>query len=256
MSNDDIRTLARPLMKASQDYSKVFGVGYNKTGTTTLEAIFKFYGLECPNQQEQEIQLTKQVLACNYGPLKSFVSKYDAFQDLPFSQGDTFIVADALFPNSKFILTERDPDLWFESMCSFHKKMFEIDDLSTLTEQDVIEKFNYLYRGYTHLIKRRFLTFYDGYQRNVSWHLLYSRRSVRWDLLYNREYYIEQYLDRNQRIKKYFSEASERLLIIDVTAEADTARICDFLNIPTEFKIPMPHLKKSSSVKPVQTKRP
>ena len=73
-----------------------------------MQKVLKLHGYNLPNQQEQERQLSKPVFENNYTELIEFCKEYDAFQDMPFSQGLTYVAADALFPNSKFILTERE----------------------------------------------------------------------------------------------------------------------------------------------------
>ncbi len=219
---------------ANRNYSKIFGIGQNKTGTTTLEAILRYYGYHLPNQHDQETIITKQFFQGNYAPFKDFVAKHDAFQDLPFSQGYTHYICDALFPGSKFILTEREPERWFESLCNFHRKIGDIEDLSTLGEQDVKDKFTYLYGGYSHMVAQQFLTTVED-----------GEVKVRWDLLYDRDFYIEKYVQRNNEIKAYFKDRPDALLVLDVTKETDTGSLCDFLNISREFAIPMPHMNKT-----------
>ena len=185
------------------------------------------------NQQEQALRLTKNVFETNYLAFDDFVSRYDAFQDMPFSEGLTFVAADALFSNSKFILSVRDPDDWYVSVKAFHKKIYDINPDSA-TESDVYEKFNYLYKGFGYDVKRRFLTFFSK-----------SNSSVDWEKLYNRDLYIDHYVYRNNLIKKYFTDAPHKLLVIDVTKEATTKKLCDFLNIPPQFVIPMLHKNKT-----------
>ena len=215
-------------------FQKIFGIGQNKTGSTTLEAVLRYYGYHLPNQHDQEMMITKQFFQGNYAPFKDFVAKHDAFQDLPFSQGHSFYICDALFPGSKFILTEREPERWFDSLCNFHKKTYGIEGFSSMTEQDVKEKFTYLYEGYAHLVAEQFLTTIED-----------GEIKVRWDLLYDKDFYIEKYVQRNNEIKAYFKDRPDDLLVIDVTKEVNTGAICDFLNIPPEFAVPMPHMNKT-----------
>lgn len=234
MNADQFKKLASPTTLSRKNYNKVFGIGFNKTGTTTLAGVLQLYGLNMPSQQEQEIRLTRQTFATNYSEFKSFVAKYDAFQDLPFSQGEVYVVADALFPYSKFILTERDSQAWFNSLCRFHSKLFNIDNIHHLTEHDIITKFNYLYSSYFHENTRRFLAKFKGEKENIQWQKLYDR-----------DFYIQKYEQRNERIKKYFMNATEKLLVIDITKEKTTSKICEFLQIPKELAIDMPHLNKT-----------
>lgn len=224
----------RPVVLSNKSFNKIFCIGYNKTGTTTIEAVLRLCGYNLPNQQEQEIRLTKQCFNCDYTGLKSFVSSYDAFQDLPFSQGEIYVAADALFPNSRFILTERDSGDWFKSMTSFHKKVFNFETLENLSEQDVLTEFNYRYKGYSHQNKKRLLTNFVG-----------EKGFTNWGLLYDKDYYINEYEQRNNRIKKYFQNSLNKLLVIDLTAEDTTEKICRFLNIPVELEIDMPHANRT-----------
>jgi hypothetical protein len=81
-----------PRVISNKNFNKIFCIGYNKTGTTTLETVLRYYGFKLPNQQEQEVRLTKNVFSTEYEELKEFVQMYDAFQDLPFSQDVGFVV--------------------------------------------------------------------------------------------------------------------------------------------------------------------
>ena len=50
---------------SNKDFNKIFCIGFNKTGTTSLERVLRFYGYHLPNQQEQEVELSKQVFSTN-----------------------------------------------------------------------------------------------------------------------------------------------------------------------------------------------
>jgi hypothetical protein len=234
MTPQEFTNAVLPSVIANKNFNKIFGIGYNKTGTTTLQTILKLYGYKLPKQQEQEIRLSKSTFSTDYTELKRFCAEYDAFQDMPFSQDLTYVAADALFPNSKFILTERPADAWFKSMCNFHKKVFKINDLSKLTEKDVIEKFIYLYPGYSHSNKERLLSSFKDELRIVSWKKLYDY-----------DYYTNMYTRRNEEIKRYFMNSKSKLLVIDLTKDKTTKRICEFINISLEYSIDMPHSNKT-----------
>jgi hypothetical protein len=212
--------------------TKIFGIGFNKTGTTTLESVFRTYGLKVPNQQEQELQITKPTFEGEYGPLTRFVRSFDAFQDMPFSQGETYKIVDSLFPRSKFILTERNPIEWFQSLCRFHERVFGVQEIRQLTP-NIIKNFDYIYRGYSYDNISRFLTCGDR-----------ERQVIRWDLLYNESYYTEKYLHRNEDIKAYFRHRPEDLLVIDVTKEHNTNSISHFLGLGAR-NVRMPHENRS-----------
>ena len=234
MTPQEFTKAVQPRVIANKNFNKIFCIGYNKTGTTTLETVLRLYGYNMPSQQQQEIRLSKSTFNTDYGELTSFCSNYDAFQDMPFSQGLTYVAADAIFPNSKFILSERPDASWYKSLCNFHNKIFKSDDLSKLTEADVLKKFTYLYPGYVHSQKERLLSSFEN-----------NSTKVNWGKLYDADWYIDMYTRRNEEIKRYFMKAPEKLLVIDVTQEKTTEKICRFLNIPNEYIINMPHINKT-----------
>lgn len=214
-------------------FNKIFCIGYNKTGTTSMKAILKQYGFELPNQQDQEARLVEQTFATDYTEFNRFISQYDAFQDLPFSQGLSFVAADVLFPDSKFVLTTRDTDEWFRSLATFHEKKFGIDT-SNFSEKQAREKFDYLFPGYMYSRAKNMIS-----SESV------SKKSISWEKLYDKNFRTEIYERRNEQIQKYFFERPDKLLVIDVTKEKTTEKICRFLNIPLEYVTPMPHENKT-----------
>jgi hypothetical protein len=54
MNLDEFKRRVAPRVIASKRFNKLFCIGYNKTGTTTLEAVLRAYGYQMPNQQKQE----------------------------------------------------------------------------------------------------------------------------------------------------------------------------------------------------------
>ena len=217
---------------------KVFCVGYNKTGTTTLEKVLIDLGYKMPKQTVQETLVVEALFQGNYAPLFSLCKKYDAFQDMPFSQGVTYAIVDTLFPGSKFILTVRDSDAWFESLSRFHLKgilkkagveVLDDFDESTFKDKDI-----YLHKNYMqNLMKRHAITFNN------------QKVCHNWSLVYNKEHRIKLYEQRNLEIVNYFQERDEQLLIIDISKEKDNSRIVDFLNLPQKLIDRLPHLNRS-----------
>ena len=220
---------------ARKNFNKLFGIGFNKTGTTSLNSIFKYLGYDCPNQQEQEIRIVKQLYNGNFDPLINFVGKYDAFQDQPFSQGVTYSQVDALFPNSKFIITVRNKENWYNSLIRFQVNGIlkfagenNIDSADELTFKD---KELYLYKNYIYENKKRHVTKIIDYKIHYDW-----------SLVYNKEHLIKMYEDRNKQIIKYFANRPNDLLIIDIENEKDISKILKFLDLPIELNINMPKL--------------
>ena len=219
-------------MLANKTYSKVFGIGANKTGTTTLERILKDFGLTMPNQELQIASIFNQVKLGNYREVKYFIDRYDAFQDQPFSSGINYAVVDALFPSSKFILTVREPEEWFNSLLSFTCSVFNVTQ-EELNEK-VLEKSNYCFSGYWKTSTVKDVLKISDYTSVEDWSLFLKK-----------DHYIQSYSQRNNAVIHYFRERPDDLLVIDLTKEETTGKINEFLGIPKQYTFKMPHLNQS-----------
>lgn len=106
--------LKQPLMRLKQPRyffkTKVFCIGFQKTGTSSLSLALKSLGYRVtgPNGQKDP-NISKNVLPMAY----KITERYDAFQDNPWPV--IFKEMDARYPGSKFILTVRDPASWIRS---------------------------------------------------------------------------------------------------------------------------------------------
>ena len=90
---------------------KVFGIGFHKTGTTTLESVLTDLGYKVCGPKRELLELIKSKKFKNIFKL---VEKYDAFEDVPWPL--IYKELDDEFPNSKFILTIRSTDKWISSV--------------------------------------------------------------------------------------------------------------------------------------------
>lgn len=92
--------------------TRIIGVGFSKTGTTSLRECFREFGL---NFIGFEADLTKQVVAGEIAPAIEALAAYEAAANWPWP----FIYReiDAAFPGSRFILTvRRDGPTWLRSL--------------------------------------------------------------------------------------------------------------------------------------------
>lgn len=91
--------------------TKVFGVGYHKTGTSTLNVALRILGYKvCGNQT----WLASDLIDHNYDKVLNLLEDYDACEDTPWPI--LFKKLDERFPGSKFILTSRETDEWIKSV--------------------------------------------------------------------------------------------------------------------------------------------
>ena len=92
---------------------KIFGIGLNKTGTTTLGLCGKILGYRCKGYDRD--LLVDVVSKNNLSRVNEEVLRYDLFEDWPWPL--IYEQLDRNFPGSKFILTVRKSDTtWLNSL--------------------------------------------------------------------------------------------------------------------------------------------
>jgi len=98
----------------NQSNFKVFGIGFQKTGTTSLMFALKKLGYDvcdgCGNAMNPNIR--NEV----YDVCYALAEKHNAFEDHPWSV--LYQEMDCRYPNSKFILTIRPTEQWIKSVSS------------------------------------------------------------------------------------------------------------------------------------------
>lgn len=108
------------MSKAPTAYKRVFCIGMNKTGTSTMKQCFEFLGLtpvaaptNCgPNARQLRHQFFKDR---DYEPLLKLAENYRSFEDRPWNMWEMYRHLDMRFPDSLFILTAREPESWWRS---------------------------------------------------------------------------------------------------------------------------------------------
>lgn len=189
--------------------SKVFCIGFNKTGTTSLEQVFRDMGWRVGKQKTAELMLNDWARR-DFRSLFKYCKSADFFQDVPFSLPYTYEAVDVAFPGSKFILTVRDSgDQWFDSLVRFHKKLFGLSDNPSEQELSVVK---YHYSGW----------------------LLQALRSIYGDEsgFYDRDVYIDVYERHNKAVLEYFRYRPDDLLVLNVSAEHAYSELMGFLGLP------------------------
>ena len=97
---------------------KVFAIGAAKTATTSLSLALKKLSFK---HKPYDLALSNKVyVSGDYETIFCEVEKYNSFDDGPWNRGEFYKLLDQRFPNSKFILTIREPADWVES----HEKHF------------------------------------------------------------------------------------------------------------------------------------
>lgn len=236
MNVEEFRNFSFPLCQAHKTFDKVFGVGANKTGTTSLEMVFQATGLKVCPQPVAELAARSLSLG-KFQPLKDLIQRFDAFQDVPFSTKSSYAQVDAMFPGSRFILTIRDPEIWFQSFLNHHIKQLGLPSNRTSISADDLARKEYLYEGF-----RKFKFESDWLLRVDDQYAA----APDWALSFDKDHFINLYEQRNREIVRHFSERPDDLLVIDITREQTTKKIVDFLHLPEKLAIQVPWLNKTA----------
>ncbi len=195
------------LTGAKKIRGKVFVIGMNKTGTTTMKKALKSFGYSVGNQAAAELIYDQDYFRGDFSRLINYCESADAFQDQPFSAPNTYKALHAAFPRAKYILTVRNSaDQWYDSLCRFHSKKFGKDGRLP-TSQDLQEA-TYRRPGFmTNFVKLHGTPTGDPYHK---------------------ETLINNYCAHIREVRSYFVH-NENFLEINVAQPGDWGRLAEFL---------------------------
>jgi len=101
---------------------KIFCIGVNKTGTSSLHEAFQILGLRSLHNVYKANALIEAAIQANQ-KLLLHLDEYDAFSDHPFFR--YYQDLDLQYPGSKFILNTRDSKRWVESRIKHDQRWHE-----------------------------------------------------------------------------------------------------------------------------------
>lgn len=193
--------------------TKYFCIGFNKTGTTSLEKAFKDLGFIVGDQVQAEF-LLEHCLNEDYSSLIEFCKTAEVYQDIPFSLSNTYKIVDKAFPKSKFILTIRDDsEQWYNSITNFHSKFF---GKGKIPSWDDLKNANYVYKGWIYK--------YITGQYNLTED----------DPSYDKEKLIAQYDKHNKEVIDYFENRNKDLLVINLSDDNAFIKFTEFIGVETK----------------------
>ena len=209
--------------RAAQRATKVFCIGRNKTGTTSIAQALRDAGFSVGHQPQAEL-LLEHWARRDFAPIIDYCRSADAFQDVPFSLDYTYQALDQAFPGARFILTIRgSAEEWFDSLVRFHIQLFRKGRLPT---PDEMKRFPYRYQGW---IWRAQQLIYGIGEASV----------------YDRERYIRHYNNHTERVLEYFRFRPDDLLVLNLADPDADERLCRFLGVDSAgFQIP--HLNRTN----------
>lgn len=189
---------------------KIFGIGANKTGTTSLKAAMEEMGFIVGFERKAEGLIHKWAQR-DFKPLVRYCYSAQFFQDVPFSLPYTYVIMDHFFSNSKFILTVRDnSEQWYNSITKFHAKKWGKE--GRIPTKEDLQKATYIYEGRPWDSNR---ILFDTPENEP----------------YNKKKLIEYYETHNRIITEYFRHRPNDLLILNVSDKNAYQELCDFLGV-------------------------
>ncbi|MGX5848059.1 sulfotransferase [Mesorhizobium sp. PL10] len=198
---------------------KVFVIGRNKTGTTSLAAALEAVGYRIGSQHQAEALLDDWHRR-DFRALIDYCHSADAFQDVPFSLPSTYRALDIAFPGAKFILTVRDSaDQWYKSVTTFHAHLMGVDRRPTPAD---VKQFGYHEPGW---LWRQQLYVYGINEAS----------------LYDPEIYKAHYLKHNADVIEYFKDRPQSLLVLNLAHKTAAGNLARFLGIG-QLGMTIPHL--------------
>ncbi len=188
--------------------AKVFGIGFHKTGTSSLARALGMLGYRSIHGDGRKskhggdagVSMLRQIKAGDY-ELPSF-AVYDAFTDNPY-----FSIWQQLaekFPDAKFVLTERDEEGWLKSC----------------------------------------VRYYDGRRIRPMREWMFGEHADPSSSDAAAQVWLAAYRNHNRAIKEYFANQPDRLLVINVMAGDGWQKLCPFLAAAVPAK-PFPHANRT-----------
>jgi len=189
---------------------KIFGIGFHKTGTTSLASALRMLGYDTVHGDSRKaahggdegITLLKLIEAGNFN--LPTLAHYQAFTDNPYFS--IWKQLHILYPDARFILTERDEASWISSCLRY-------------------------YRGRRIRPMRQWM-FGEHADPSSSDGAMHA--------------WLDAYRHHNAAIHAHFKGESEHFLILNVSSGDGWEKLCPFLEIAPPEK-PFPHLKKALS---------
>ncbi|MCO6441319.1 MAG: hypothetical protein J5I81_09590 [Nitrococcus mobilis] len=201
---------------------RVFCIGPNKSGTTSLGAFLASAGFRVAPQSKGEMLLHDWARG-DFRRLIKLCRQYEAFQDVPFSYPNTYRALFEAFPDTKFILTKRNSaEEWYQSVIRFHAKIVGKGRVPTA---DDLKAFPYRYVGWL-------------------WDAQRLRYGIDEQTLYDPEIYKAAYRTHLKEAVAYFSDKPGHLLEVNLSDPQASEKILEFLEL-TDLSLQMPHLNQT-----------
>lgn len=212
--------------------AKVFGVGFSKTGTTSIEQACLDIGLNVCRGDWKLKHNDYHLALCAGGlfeELHRMTRYWDAFFDGPWGGGSLYLKTTEWFPDAYFIHTRRDPEKWYESFSNMVKTVAGDRPGEPL----------------------------DGFHREGRYgSVLFFEKVFGIKGIDEKDRLLEHYTKTNAEVEAFFRNGPYNYLKIDVTAGEGWEKLGPFLGIsdpPASF--PQKNVRKENREKRGQAER-
>lgn len=120
-----IRSGIAPLVRRPRYGPKVFCIGYNKTGTTSVGKALQMLGYD--HSSFNRTVWRRYYRNGNIKKVLDYTARYESFDDLPWLKEDMIPILDETFADSKFVYLERDEASWKDSYARWTRYVSGID---------------------------------------------------------------------------------------------------------------------------------
>jgi len=180
---------------------KVFGIGLNKTGTTSLGEALNALGIKTIHYPFKKT-IHQELMAGKYH--LSILNSYQGIVDTPVAP--YYPQLDREYPGSKFVLTVREPESWLRSIEAHWPVMRQ------WCERDP-----------------QFGRFTD-----------FITTAVYGCIQFNRDRFLYAYQTHESNVRKYFQGRSGDFLVMDICRGDGWSQLCPFLGLEVP-SFPFPH---------------
>lgn len=193
---------------------KIFGAGMCKTGTVSLGRAFETLGYRhYHGSYHTGNRMLASYLSGDYGPIYDIVEGHDTFEDFPFCTPEVVEALAEKYPDSKFVLTLREPGSWYLSLSRYFP-----DNLARFRSRDDLPLGPFY--GFINYMLSVFGT---------------VRIKADKDLI------IAGYQQYNEKIKEMFEDKPDRLLSVCWMDGDGWKELCGFLDKPLPAMRRFPH---------------
>lgn len=216
---------------------KIFGLGFGRTGTKSLNHALKELGFASkhwPHDRKTYHELANGIYSL------SILKKYDAITDLTISQ--YYAQLDKEYPDSKFILTVRDRESWSNRWTNSNAKPKDHTSLWRKYNRGVCEMWRKTGKGYRNLLDFRFYVRLLDFPHKL--HRIEFLRIASYGVIErtnpDRMSYVYDLHIKN--VCEYFKNRPKDLLIMNIFEGDGWEKLCPFLDKPVP-DVPFPHIR-------------